>query len=402
MADGNKSTRSFSSFLMRSENLTILVADELGLTSSATMPAQPRILLLDDDQDFLDLYREMLSQHLPSAPEVRSVNSGSRALSLLDSEPFNLLVVELNLPKMDGLQVLTLARRKHPHLRLVVLTGIRDEQFRARAYALGVDQYWIKPETDQDMGQFMESIESLLSRETQAGFRGVQSKSLVDIIQLECLSQSSCMLKITNGLTEGKIHIQSGEVIDAELPGTAGESAFQRILSWKNGSFETLPPDLTRVRTIFTSYQGLLLNTAQAIDEAASLEEQPACAANGAAPNAVTQTNRVAGLLAEASQTDGIEFILALGPKSSQTQDFWGLDNPKPVTEFTRETLENFRALGDRLQVGELQQIIGTGPQHRVGVAPCGQSELCVGFPPAVTPEEMRDSFKHLLNKWAS
>src|SRR6185436_288740 len=176
---------------------------------------------------------------------------------------------------MDGLQVLTIARRKHPQVRLVVLTAIRDEQFRTRAYALGVDQYWIKPETDQEMGLFMESIESLVSREAHGGFRGVQSKSLVDIIQLECLSQSSCMLKITNGVTEGKIYIQTGEVIDAELPGMTAEPAFQRILSWKNGSFETLPPDPTRVRTIFTSYQGLLLNTAQAIDEAASIEQLP-------------------------------------------------------------------------------------------------------------------------------
>src|SRR6266545_2118332 len=158
------------------------------------MPAQPKILLLDDDQDFLDLYREMLSQHLPSLPEVRAANSGARALSLLESEQFTILIVDLNMPKIDGLQVVTIARRKYPQLRLVVLTGVRDEQFRTRAYAMGVDQYWIKPESDQEVGLFMESIESLLSRETQGGFRGVQSKSLVDIIQLECLSQSSCML----------------------------------------------------------------------------------------------------------------------------------------------------------------------------------------------------------------
>src|SRR5258706_14753857 len=115
------------------------------------------------------------------------------------------------MPKMDGLQVLAIARRKYPELRVVILTGVRDEQFRTRAYALGVDQYWIKPETDQEMGLFMESIESLISREAQAGFRGVQSKSLVDIIQLECLSQSSCMLQIINGATAGKIYIQNGE-----------------------------------------------------------------------------------------------------------------------------------------------------------------------------------------------
>src|SRR5947208_829089 len=180
------------------------------------MVTQPKILLLDDDQDFLDLYREMLSQHLSCLPDVRVASTGARALALLESEQFTLLIVDLNLPKMDGLQVLSIARRKLPHLRLVVLTGIRDEQFRSRAYAMGVDQYWIKPETDQEMGLFMESIESLLFREAQGGFRGVQSKSLVDIIQLECLSQSSVMLKINNGLVDGRIWIQNGEVTDAE------------------------------------------------------------------------------------------------------------------------------------------------------------------------------------------
>lgn len=368
------------------------------------MPAQPKILLLDDDQDFLDLYREMLSQHLPSMPEVRAANTGARALSLLESEPFTLLVVDLNLSKMDGLQVLTIARRKYPQLRLVVLTGIRDEQFRTRAYALGVDQYWIKPETDQEMGLFMESIESLISREAQAGFRGVQSKSLVDIIQLECLSQSSCMLKITNGVTEGKIYIQNGEVVDAELPGLSAEPAFSRILSWKTGSFETLPPDPTRVRTIFTSYQGLLLNTAQAMDEAASLEQQqPAPVEEGAeAGTAPVPLDGVAALLAAVSQMEGVEFVLALGGEKSPSKNFWGLENPKPVAEFTRQALENFRSLGERLQVGELQQILGTGPQRKVAVGPCGKSELCVGFPPALSPEQVRDSFKNILTKWAS
>lgn len=365
------------------------------------MPPQPTILLLDDDQDFLDLYREMLSQHLPSMPEVRIANSGARALSLLESEQFTLLISDLNMAKMDGLQVLTIARRKFPHLRLVVLTAIRDEQFRTRAYALGVDQYWLKPETDQEMGLFMESMESLISRESQEGFRGVQSKSLVDIIQLECLSQSSCVLKITNGMTEAKIFVQSGEVIDAELPGLTSEPAFQRILAWKTGSFETLPADPSRVRTIFTSYQGLLLNTAQAIDEAASVEVPPA--EPGGQPAAVpAQNNRAAALLAEVSQMEGVEFVLAIGADKQRGQEFWGLDNPKPISEFTRETLENFRSLGDRLHVGELQQVMGIGQQHKVAVARCGATELCIGFPPAVSSEHVRDSFKSILSKWAS
>src|SRR5688572_25498857 len=227
----------------------------------------PKILLLDDDTAFTELYREMLSKHLSSMPEVKCATTGSRALSMLDAEPYNLLIIDLNMPKMDGLQILSIARRKYPHLRLVVLTGVRDEQFRTRAYAMGVDQFWIKPESDQEVGLFMESIESLLSREAQGGFRGVQSKSLVDIIQLECLSQNSCVLKISNGLIEGQIWIQNGEVIDAESPDLTAEPAFQRVLSWKAGSFEPAPAAPERKRTIAATYQGLLRNTAQAIDE---------------------------------------------------------------------------------------------------------------------------------------
>jgi CheY-like chemotaxis protein len=362
------------------------------------MSERPTVLLVDDDPDFLDLYREMFSQHLPSLPEVRTANSGARALALLESEQFKLMMVDLNMPKMDGLQVLSIARRKFPQMRLMVLTGLQDEQFRTRAYAMGVDQYWLKPETDQEMGLLMESVESLLKRETHGGFRGVQSKSLVDIIQLECLAQSSCVLRVNNGILEARIWIQQGDVFDAELPGLSGEAAFQKILTWKTGNFEILPTDPHRNRTIFTSYQGLLLNTAQAIDEAASLPTPEASVAAGN-PREVSGS---ATLLAELSQLDGVEFVLAIGGDEEKSQDFWGLENPKPMAGWTRATLENFRQLGDRLQVGQLQQIEAAGPHRKIALATCGQTELAVGFPPDFGAEPLRETMKNVLTKWAS
>src|SRR5215831_10087662 len=186
------------------------------------MPDRPRILLLDDDQDLLDLYKEILAQ-LPTRPEICISTSGARAIAMMEADPFNLLVCDLNMPKMDGLQVLSIVRRKFPELRTVVLTSIMDEQFRSRAYGLGVDLYWQKPGSGEEIKQFLECIESLLGREAQGGFRGVQSKSLVDIIQLECLSQNSVVLKIVNGPLAGRIWIQMGEVIDAVSDELVGE-----------------------------------------------------------------------------------------------------------------------------------------------------------------------------------
>ena len=203
-----------------------------------------QILLLDDDQEFLELYDDLL-RTLPSKPDVRTTSAGSRALAILDSEPIRLFLCDLKMPKIDGLQVLSIVRRKFPKLRTVVLTALHDEQFRSRAYALGVDMYLQKPATQQETRMFLECMESLLGRDEQGGFRGVQSKSLVDIIQLECLSQSSSLLKITHSSTVGKIWIEHGELIDAEVEDLRGETAFHRILAWKTGGFESLPPNPT-------------------------------------------------------------------------------------------------------------------------------------------------------------
>ena len=121
----------------------------------------------------------------------------------------------------------------------------------------------------EEFALFKDCIESLLGRDAAGGggFRGMQSKSLVDLIQLECLSQSSSVLRITQGAGSGKIWMQDGEIIDAATGDFNGEEAFKEILSWKNGNFEILPAEPDRPRTITNSYQGLLLDSAQAMDE---------------------------------------------------------------------------------------------------------------------------------------
>src|ERR1700691_5626968 len=130
------------------------------------MASSHKLLLLDDDEQMLELYQELLQQ-LPSQPEVTVSNSGARAIALLESEPFSLLITDLRMPKMDGLQVLAIVRRKYPHLRIIVLTGVLDEEYRSRAYALGVDLFWHKAGSAEEFKLFKDCIESLLDRDVQ-------------------------------------------------------------------------------------------------------------------------------------------------------------------------------------------------------------------------------------------
>jgi CheY-like chemotaxis protein len=351
---------------------------------------RPKILLLDDDKDLLELYREILSQ-LPSRPEIFTSTTGARAIAMLAAEPFTLLVSDLNMPKMDGLQVLSIVRKKFPELRTVVLTSVLDEQFRSRVYSLGVDLFWQKPASGEEIKHFLECLESLLGRESQNGFRGVHSKSLVDIIQLECLSQNSTVLKIINGPLVGRIWVQGGEVMDAATDDLGGEEAFHRILSWKAGNFEALPSEPNHARTIFSPYQGLLLETAQAHDE-----NFAQCDAESAVPQ------NDAGPLAQMSRVPGVEFVLVLQPDAKPAYEVRGLENPEPVADWSRQTMEQLRTLGERLQAGPLLQMEGLGPQSHVALARHNEVDFCLGWNQSLSAGQIQESMKKALALWVS
>ena len=355
------------------------------------MPDAPKILLLDDEPDILENYRRMLSA-LKSGPHIVTSDSGARAIALLESEPFNLLITDLRMPKMDGLQVLSIVRRKFPLLRVMILTALQDDQVRSRAYAMGVDIFWEKPGTPKEITLFTECVESLIGNEVQGGFRGIQSKSLVDLIQLECLAQSSCVLRITNGKMTGQIWILNGDVIDASTGALDGEKAFMEIFSWRTGNFETLPADPERPRQIKTSYQGLLLDSAQATDEA-----------RGGSGGAATPEEAAAGpsRLALLGRFEGVEFVTE-SKADGHGSEAWGIENPEVLTKWAGRTLARFRQVGEVLQAGPLGELEGFGAQRHVAVAVAGEKMLCVGFRGSVSPTEARETMKKVSAKWAS
>jgi CheY-like chemotaxis protein len=381
------------------------IGTALGSKIRQFMAKQHKILLLDDDDQLLVLYQELLLE-LPSKPEVRVSNSGARAIALLESEPFTLLITDLRMPKMDGLQVLAIVRRKYPYLRIIVLTGVLDEEYRSRAYAQGVDMFWQKPSSAEEFKLFKDCIESLLDRDIQneTGFRGMQSKGLVDLIQLECLSQSSAVLHICQGGVSGRIWVQSGEIIDAAAANFTGEEAFKEILSWKSGNFEIQPAEPDRPRTIHNSCQGLLLDSAQALDEwhgqKGAVETPVTTPSDNAVPEKAALANSA---LAPLTRFEGVEFLLSMPADERAPCDSWGLENAQEVAVWARAAQKRFQALGEKLEAGALTQVTGTGWQrHWALSANDKKGLLCAGFRRTLTKEKLEQSMKHIFAKWVS
>jgi DNA-binding response OmpR family regulator/predicted regulator of Ras-like GTPase activity (Roadblock/LC7/MglB family) len=340
-------------------------------------------LILDDDQEFLDTYGRILAR-LPSRPEVRVANCATRAFALLETEPFALLITDLRMPKIDGFQVLMGARRRFPTLKTVAITGLGDQQYRARAYASGIDLYTEKPTTPTEIRLFAECVDALLTQgSTEEGFRGVQSKSLMDLIQIECLSQNSRTLRITRGSLEGRVWIDEGNVIDAELQDLHGEEAFRQIFGWKTGNFEILPGDAKRQRTIFTPYESLLLDSAQQLDESRAPE----------APGEA-ETQGMSRVLQPLARVRGVESLLLTSvPGESET---WGVENPEKIAAWTHKVLSDFTKLGESLNSGPLRAVEAVGSMNGVVLLQQNGKELMAGLDRKLNARLIRAAGKEL------
>jgi CheY-like chemotaxis protein len=123
---------------------------------TATVP-DVEILLVDDDPDDVTLaMRALARQNL--ANRVHVVGDGAEALAYLrESGRPRLVLLDLKLPKVTGLEVLEQIR-DDPRLKtlpVVILTSSREEPDVARAYALGANSYIVKP---VDFDQFLRAV----------------------------------------------------------------------------------------------------------------------------------------------------------------------------------------------------------------------------------------------------
>ncbi len=122
-----------------------------------------RLLLVEDD---LPLAEALISLLVSSGYAVDCVHDGEAAKDLVAAEQFDLMILDLNLPELDGLSVLRAMRAQDNRAAVMILTARGAAEDRVRGLDLGADDYMTKP---FDVREFEARVRSLLRR--QAGLR---------------------------------------------------------------------------------------------------------------------------------------------------------------------------------------------------------------------------------------
>ncbi len=106
------------------------------------MTTVDRILLIDDDKNFTKIFSEVLNGE---GYDTIVAHTGSEALEILEDNFFAILIIDIRLPDMDGIELISKINKTDPDMRKIILTGNPSMDNVQRALKMGAHEYLIKP-----------------------------------------------------------------------------------------------------------------------------------------------------------------------------------------------------------------------------------------------------------------
>lgn len=165
------------------------------------MHEQARILIVDDEL----IVRESLIGWLrKSGYEVSSAESGPKALRMMDEAPYDLVFLDIKMPGMGGLEVLSMVKLKYPETMVAMITAFGSIENAVEAMKLGANDYLMKPFEPEFLSVL---VEKLLRQKRLVEENAFLREHATGYIKFENLiGASACMQKLFSLIEEvGKV-----------------------------------------------------------------------------------------------------------------------------------------------------------------------------------------------------
>jgi len=121
------------------------------------MADKSHILVVDDE----DALRTVLSSELSSAGyDVVTATDGDEAITEVQNKKFDLLLLDIKMPRVDGFEVLKFVKKNYPAVRVIMLTGFADLKNAIESKKHGAEDFVSKP---YDLVDLLTTIERVLS-----------------------------------------------------------------------------------------------------------------------------------------------------------------------------------------------------------------------------------------------
>lgn len=145
-----------------------------------------KILIVDDEE----LARKMLltatdwnALHMEIIAEAVS---GQDALSIMEEQLPDILLTDIKMPYMDGMELCRIVTRQYPHIKIVITTAFKDFEYAQQCISLGVSHFLLKPINRGDLVSILLKLREQIEKEKQQWLEFDHLKKILEKIMFSC------------------------------------------------------------------------------------------------------------------------------------------------------------------------------------------------------------------------
>jgi two-component system, NarL family, invasion response regulator UvrY len=117
-------------------------------------------VLIADDHAIVRYGTSFVIKELLPTGTIREANNFDQALKLLDTDRFDLMVLDINIPGGNNLQMIDVIRLRQPKVKILIFSGYDEQLYALRYLQAGADGYVVKQATDEELKMAIQTIQN--------------------------------------------------------------------------------------------------------------------------------------------------------------------------------------------------------------------------------------------------
>lgn len=128
-----------------------------------------KILVVDDEYRIGMLIKKLIHTEQLECSEIEVTDRGEKALEILKNQPIDIVITDIRMPVISGLDLIRLTKEMKKDVKFVVVSGYKEFEYAHKALQYGVDDYLLKPINEEELNHVLEKILQELARKEQQG-----------------------------------------------------------------------------------------------------------------------------------------------------------------------------------------------------------------------------------------
>ena len=259
--------------------------------------------------------------------DVTPVEHGERALEVVDAQPVDAILTDLQMPVMDGLTLLGHLLERGVRVPVAVMTGQHlTTELHDRLRQYGIAATFTKP---IEIKELTDELQRSLSPTSVGRLTGVTIFGFLQLLEVE---RKTVQIVVQSSGEEGRLYFDGGALVHGETRLARGLDAVYDIIGWPDPHLEIFYQRAARERTIQEPLQHVLMEGARLLDESGRSAVTGASPSPVAAPVPLTAAGMQA-VLHDVAALDGVLSVALVDVVSGKTLDARGAER---VADFAR------------------------------------------------------------------